>query len=82
MGIKLGSVILTILFLFIAKISFEATMNSDAPAPTTYAGATTASRGPASVDSIDEGYAAYMNGPQQEQNQPKSSRPAKTSPVP
>jgi len=54
MGIKFGSVILTILFLFIAKISFEATTDTAAP-----------SRAPASIssaNSIDDDYAAHMNG--------------------
>ena len=81
MGIKLGSVILTILFLFVAKISFEATMmNNDTPAPSAYASTTSASRGPASVSSIDDGYEAYMNGPQLEET-PKRA-PAKIVPVP
>jgi hypothetical protein len=54
MGIKFGSVILTILFLFIAKISFEAstgTVNSE--------------RAPASVrgaNSVDEDYKIHMQG--------------------
>lgn len=54
MGIKFGSVILTILFLFIAKISFEASTN-DSSAP---------SRSPASVsavNSIDHDYNTHMN---------------------
>lgn len=54
MGIKFGSVIITILFLFIAKISFEATTDTASP-----------SRGPASIssaNSIDADYAAHMNG--------------------
>ncbi|MFP5457282.1 MAG: hypothetical protein ACLGG7_00990 [Bacteriovoracia bacterium] len=59
MGIKFGSVILTILFLFIAKISFEATTDM---------GRATADRAPASVTSvnasIDQDYAIHMNGPQ------------------
>ena len=56
MGIKFGSIILTILFLFIAKISFEATI--DVPS--------TAGRSPASVNaanSIDDDYALHMQGP-------------------
>ena len=56
MGIKFGSVILTILFLFIAKISFEATTDSAAQQ---------ANRTPASVsavNSIDEDYAIHMHG--------------------
>ena len=55
MGIKFGSIILTILFLFIAKISFEATTDSSS-----------AGRAPASVsaaNSIDEDYALHMHGP-------------------
>ena len=54
MGIKFGSVILTILFLFIAKISFEATTDTASPA-----------RGPASIsssNSIDHDYAVHMQG--------------------
>ena len=54
MGIKFGSVILTILFLFIAKISFEASTDSASP-----------SRGPASIssaNSIDADYALHMQG--------------------
>ena len=55
MGIKFGSVILTILFLFIAKISFEATTDS----------AATPNRTPASVsavNSVDEDYNIHMQG--------------------
>ncbi len=55
MGIKFGSVIITILFLFIAKISFEVTSGTvDA-----------AERSPASVtraNSIDQDYNMHMKG--------------------
>jgi len=57
MGIKFGSIILTILFLFVAKISFEATTDTASPAGQ--------SRGPASVssaNSIDHDYAVHMQG--------------------
>ncbi len=56
MGIKFGSVILTILFLFIAKISFEATTDF---------GKATDGRAPASVsavNSIDHDYNVHMKG--------------------
>jgi hypothetical protein len=59
MGIKFGSVILTILFLFIAKISFEATTDM---------GKTSVDRAPASVssveavNSIDDDYQIHMQG--------------------
>ncbi len=56
MGIKFGSIILTILFLFIAKISFEASTDS-----------VTTGRAPASVSAanyIDADYAIHMQGPQ------------------
>lgn len=59
MGIKFGSVILTILFLFIAKISFEATTDM---------GKTSPDRAPASVsavnsvNSIDQDYQIHMQG--------------------
>jgi hypothetical protein len=55
MGIKFGSVIITILFLFIAKISFEVTSGE--------VGA--AERGPASIttaNSIDQDYNMHMKG--------------------
>jgi hypothetical protein len=58
MGIKFGSVILTILFLFVAKISFEATTDSlSTPANN--------NRTPASIgqaNSIDHDYAVHMQG--------------------
>ena len=70
MGIKLGSVITAIIFLFIAKISFEASMDLGS---TPQVGATTASssvgRSPASINSIDEGYAQHINGPQKRSEQ-------------
>ena len=56
MGIKFGSVILTILFLFIAKISFEATTDM---------GNSGTDRAPASVssvNSIDQDYQIHMQG--------------------
>jgi len=69
MGIKLGSVIVTILFLFIAKISFEATIGAEKSAQnpngsTVQTYNATPNRSPASIQSIDEGYAAHINGPQ------------------
>ncbi len=54
MGIKFGSVILTILFLFIAKISFEASTDT-----------VNSGRSPASVsavNSVDEDYKIHMQG--------------------
>jgi len=64
MGIKLGSVITAILFLFIAKISFEASMDIGATPQVGAAQAQSVGRSPASVTSIDEGYAQHVNGPQ------------------
>lgn len=65
MGIKLGSIITVILFLFIAKISLEAGMETKNPSQTA---ATIVpgpvGRAPASLSSIDEGYAEHIKGPQ------------------
>jgi hypothetical protein len=55
MGIKFGSVILTILFLFIAKISFEVTSGDLNAAERTPANIS-------SVSSIDDDYAIHMHG--------------------
>lgn len=63
MGIKLGSVITAIVFLFIAKISFEASMDLGST-PQVGATASSVGRSPASTNSIDEGYAQHINGPQ------------------
>lgn len=61
MGIKFGSVIVAIIFLFIVKISFEASLDTNANLPKSLVPAP--SRAPASISSIDEGYADYMRGP-------------------
>jgi hypothetical protein len=56
MGIKFGSVILTILFIFIAKISFDVTASNSEK---------TQVRSPASisaVNSIDEDYRIHIQG--------------------
>ncbi len=58
MGIKLGSVVFAIVALFLVKITFETSLDTNTQAPQT----TSASRAPASVDSIDEGYAIHMRG--------------------
>jgi hypothetical protein len=60
MGIKLGSVVMMILLLFIAKISFEASV--DVKPIAQKAVATTAGRTPASIQSIDESYQSHLNG--------------------
>lgn len=60
MGIKFGSLIITILFLFIAKISFEASTDVKPVAAQSSANATVG-RSPASINSIDEDYRAHMN---------------------
>jgi hypothetical protein len=60
MGIKFGSIIMTILFLFIAKISFEASTDAKPAAARSTVGATVG-RAPASINSIDEDYRAHMN---------------------
>lgn len=55
MGIKFGSVIVTILFLFIAKISFEVssgTVNASERAPASIS----------SANSIDQDYNMHMKG--------------------
>lgn len=55
MGIKFGSVIVTILFLFIAKISFEVssgTVNASERAPASIT----------SANSIDQDYNMHMKG--------------------
>lgn len=67
MGIKLGSVITAILFLFIAKISFEASMDLGST-PQTAASPIAAARAPASSTSIDEGYSEHVNGPQKKKH--------------
>lgn len=64
MGIKLGSVITAILFLFIAKISFEASLDLGAAPQVGTTIAPSVGRSPASLSSIDEGYAEHVNGPQ------------------
>ncbi len=60
MGIKLGSVVMMILFLFIAKISFEASVAVRPVAG--HSVVTTAGRAPASIQSIDESYQTHVSG--------------------
>lgn len=65
MGIKLGSIITAILFLFIAKISLEAGMDTQNPAKAAASAVPgPIGRTPASLSSIDEGYAEHIKGPQ------------------
>lgn len=62
MGIKLGSVVTAIIFLFIAKISLEASMDVKGGPQLTTTSNSPIDRSPASVKSIDDGYAAHVNG--------------------